>query len=170
MSPVYMQPQRRTPYNFIHPQRWTGAKMKFLKSLLLGASLINFFVSALPFSGPFSESDIAEREDTQLLARNVCTPFSYRISRLVADIATELKFILTKPGREQFAKPAAYSKKEAVDFVKKIPLDKIVLSDKTRIIYSLDKNNVPPSQNEKQTSGVSDAFPLPYPSQSLLFC
>lgn len=104
--------------------------MKFFTSLLLGVSLTNFFVSALPFSGPSSssESNIAEREDTQLLART---------------------------DRDDFAKHGTYNKKDVVKFVKKIPLAKLSgFGDSTRVIHSVDENNKPArNREEKQDSG-----------------
>jgi len=120
-------------------------------------------MSGLPFSGLSSESDIAEWEDMQLLARNVCILIAFPI---FADIATEPKYILIK---NLFAEHGTYNKAQAVKFVKNIPSKSLQsLKDSVHTIHSVSKNGEV-AKNQKPKDGVSNAFPLPYPSH-LLFC
>jgi hypothetical protein len=98
--------------------------MKLFISLLLAASLANF-VSALPFSGQSSESDIAEREDTQLLPRN-----------------------------KLFAEHGTYSKQKAVEFVKNIPLSSLRgLGEDVKTLHSVDRSGRVAKKNEKPSDG-----------------
>ncbi|KIM36807.1 hypothetical protein M413DRAFT_448933 [Hebeloma cylindrosporum] len=99
--------------------------MKIFKSLLLGALLTNSFVAALPFSGPSSESDIAEREDVKLLARN--------------DLFTHL------PDKDR---------KIAIEFVKNIPLHKLKdMATSGHTIHSADEMGQPAKGNKRQENG-----------------
>lgn len=140
--------------------------MKLFKSLLLGASLTNFFVSAFPFSDRSSESDIAEREDTQLLARsNVCTP-PFRIAFCI--FVTEPKFILIK---NLFVAHGSYNKRKAVEFVKNIPLESLAgFGTSGATIHSVDKNGRVAKGNFRPADGVSDSTTLFLCHTHLIYC